>query len=154
MKPYLIQRAEISDSGSKGLDSIIRIAYMGSSEFEWGALPESLKRIRNERKYFCFYNLPVLNATYKTKTITVFCKKSQKSELKEYLKSLADDTAKLKEWSGFNRYINNEKPEVNFWWDIENDVMFWEKNVAFEEKFNNVIMGKTKKALLLEAFLI
>jgi hypothetical protein len=45
--PNLIQRAKFEDRNyKKGIDSIINLAYMGSSEFEWGAVQESLQRIR------------------------------------------------------------------------------------------------------------
>ena len=46
---YLVQRGTFRDkidiSKITGIDSIISWDYMGSSEFEFGALPTSLKRI-------------------------------------------------------------------------------------------------------------
>jgi len=47
---YLVQRLqERQDNSSekKGIDKYFSMDYMGSSEFEWGALPKSLKEIRN-----------------------------------------------------------------------------------------------------------
>ena len=46
---WLVQRLEkhtnpVTDS--KGVDSVFRMDYMGSAEFEWGALPKSLKQMR------------------------------------------------------------------------------------------------------------
>lgn len=32
--------------------------------------------------------------------------------------------------------------DVNFWWDIENDLMFWGENNDFEVKFQNAIASK------------
>ena len=45
--PYLIQRmnAEVCQ-GRNGVDRYFRLDYMGSSEFEWGAIPEALRRLR------------------------------------------------------------------------------------------------------------
>jgi hypothetical protein len=48
MQPYLIQRGTfkpVPDQEILGLDTLISYDYMGSSEFEWGALPASLTKI-------------------------------------------------------------------------------------------------------------
>src|SRR5690242_4664141 len=50
MRPYLIQRGSFDrkrpkDDEITGPDSILSWDYMGSAEFEWGALPQSLRRI-------------------------------------------------------------------------------------------------------------
>ena len=47
--PYLIQRLMKNDSpnpDAKGVDAAFWFDYMGSSEFEWGAIPKALKRLR------------------------------------------------------------------------------------------------------------
>ena len=48
MESYLVQRGNFIDkvniSTIEGLDSIVHFDYMGSSEFEWGSLPKSLRR--------------------------------------------------------------------------------------------------------------
>lgn len=45
--PYLIQRMTRWDSeGEEGVDSNFMMDYMGSSEFEWGALPRTLEHMR------------------------------------------------------------------------------------------------------------
>ena len=46
MDVYLIQRGNFKKSDRKGIDGLLSFQYMGSSEFEFGALGESLKRIR------------------------------------------------------------------------------------------------------------
>lgn len=48
-QPWLIQRIEESKyvgKDSKGVDKSFSFDYMGSSEFEWGALPKALKEMR------------------------------------------------------------------------------------------------------------
>lgn len=47
---YLVQRLnpQRPGSGKKGFDSLFSCDYMGSSEFEFGAVNDSLKRIRNQ----------------------------------------------------------------------------------------------------------
>jgi len=47
--PYLVQRVSRRESPrdtSKGVDKHFSFDYMGSAEFEFGALPEALKRMR------------------------------------------------------------------------------------------------------------
>ncbi len=49
MKPYLVQRIITRDvpcPAKKGVDKYFSFDYMGSSEFEYGALPEALRRTR------------------------------------------------------------------------------------------------------------
>ncbi len=137
MKPYLVQRAKIEDRDWKtGIDSIIRLDYMGSSEFEWGALPESLGRIRKD---FEKYNY--LDITINDKVVSVFCKESMKGEVEAYLNGLAKQEFRLKEYSGFNNFIYPDElsGKTRFWWDIDNDLMFWEKNSEFDIKFKEKI---------------
>jgi len=43
------------------------------------------------------------------------------------------------------KYSRKEKEEDqrnDFWWDIENDFMFWKKNDVFQSKFVSVIYKK------------
>ena len=52
--PYLIQRMEENkypdDSKKKGIDKIVKFDYMGSSEFEFGALFRALKDLRSQKE--------------------------------------------------------------------------------------------------------
>lgn len=45
MKPYLIQRGKIRLGKFDGIDSLVNFEYMGSAEFEFGALGKALKGI-------------------------------------------------------------------------------------------------------------
>lgn len=141
MKTWLIQRGKFKNREHKtGIDSILSFDYMGSSEFEWGALPNSLDNIRDELVNYIYLDVPLKN-----KVITVFCKNSQKNDIKLYLSELAENNMSLKEFSAFDSYINDDgyfKNRFDFWWDIENDLMFWKKNQEFETKFKLVISIK------------
>ncbi len=138
MKAYLIQRAKFQNRENKtGIDSILSFDYMGSSEFEWGALPSSLNNIRANIDDYVYLDIPIKN-----KIITVFCKSSDKTNVKQYLSELSEKKFRLKEFSAFDSYISNDgyfKDKFDFWWDIENDLMFWKKNIEFESKFKDKI---------------
>jgi len=141
MKTTLIQRAKFENRDyKKGIDSIVKFDYMGSSEFEWGALPKSLGRIRDKINTYIYLDIPI-----KDKVISVFCRDNQKSEIKLYLTELSENKWRLQEYSDFDNYINPSqhfKSRTDFWWDISNDVMFWRKNQEFELKFKTIITTK------------
>lgn len=140
MKTTLIQRAKFENRDyKKGIDSIVHFDYMGSSEFEWGALPESLGKIRDLINDYTYLDVQI-----KDKVITVFCKDSQKSEVKQYLTELSENKWHLQEYSDFDNYINPKfiKSRTDFWWDISNHLMFWRKDNEFESKFKTIIATK------------
>jgi hypothetical protein len=134
MKTTLIQRAKFENRDyKKGIDSIVHLDYMGSSEFECGALPESLGKIRDLINDYTYLDVQI-----KDKVITVFCKDIQKSEVKQYLTEFSQ------EYSDFDHYINPKfmKSRTDFWWDISNHLMFWRKDNEFESKFKTIIATK------------
>ena len=52
MPYYLVQRMSTKDQPferDKGFDRFFSLDYMGSSEFEWGAIPEALRYIRKHK---------------------------------------------------------------------------------------------------------
>ena len=137
-KPYLIQRASFEDRSHKsGIDSILSFDYMGSSEFEWGALPKSLNRIRDHKADYVYLTFMI-----KDKSITVYCKSSDVSEVDAYLNTLVENKIHLKEWSGFDKYIKGGdyfSDRFQFWWDIDNDIMWWKTDEKFEKRFKELI---------------
>ena len=146
MKTYLIARAKIEERNhKKGLDSIVNLDYMGASEYEWGAMPESLARIRKNIDNYTYLDVPI-----KKLTVTVFCKSENKSDVKKYLTDLANGEMRTKNGNYFDWYVQSENKNdfsyvrnaVNFWWDIENDLMFWIKSPDFEIKFKKIIRIK------------
>lgn len=151
MKTYLIQRGKFDNrDNKKGIDSIVEFDYMGASEYEWGALPESLKRIRTSIEDYTYMDVPVYG-----KIITVFCNSDDKPNVKTYLETLADGKMRIKMGSYFDKYVKPSKYDkewqekhplsTNFWWDLENDLMFWVKDVEFETKFKVLIQPQDKQ---------
>jgi hypothetical protein len=150
MKTYLIQRGKFEEhQNRKGIDSIVSFDYMGAAEFEFGALPESLTNIRNQIDKYGYNEFFVLN-----KPITIFCKHIHIEEIQLYLDSLANNSMSLHESSEFDTYIKPSKYAIewqmkrghttDFWWDIDNDIMFWKSNKEFENKFKSIISIKPK----------
>lgn len=139
MDSYLIQRAKFADRPIKsGIDQILSFDYMGSAEFEFGALPESLKRIRsNSKDYIQFdYLIP----GYKDKPLTILCLKNQKEDVINLLPLLAKNKIRLKERCDLDAYLSGEMSS-DLWWDIDNDFFFWRTNSGFSEKFKGLLFG-------------
>jgi hypothetical protein len=142
MTAYLIQRAKFEKrENKKGIDSILKFDYMGSSEFEWGALPNALYTIKKDIKDYIYRDINISE-----KIITVFYnKKESLKNITEYLGKLSRHEFRLKEYSAFDEYIKSEgyfSDKIDFWWDIENHIMFWKKNIDFENEFVYKIEGK------------
>ena len=113
---------------------------MGSSEFEWGALPNSIKRIRKNRDNYVHINIHV--GLLDTDIRILYPNEYSKEQIEDYLKSLSHGSPLLKERSCFVASFDFDPTRVDFWWDIQNDIMFWISANAFNVKFINVALNK------------
>lgn len=138
--PYLIQRAQFKNENEltinrKGIDKLLSFDYMGSSEFEFGALPASLKRIRADIKNYTQFQYSFKK--HHAKVVTVLCKKEEQEEVCNILEQISEQKIRLKEYCDLYDFINdNYTYHYNdFWWDIDNDFMFWKFTPDFDIKF-------------------
>jgi len=139
MNFYLIQRGKFRDikdiNEVKGLDNVIEYDYMGSAEFEFGALGKSLASIMES----------CLAGNFKPVLINIrgvpflFYSESRITKASE-VEELFNNPSKfrLKEYLGIEHYFEGESIErlkrnckkkkevvknysyLDFWWDIEN----------------------------------
>lgn len=141
MKTYLVQRGFTRNLDfKKGIDSIVRFDYMGASEYEWGALPKSLENIRKNISEYEYIQLDV-----KGFQVTVFTPSKFIPEIPDFINQLAKGEMPLKCYSGFDEVVKESKLlkyKPDFWWDIENHLMFWISNKTFESKFKEIIVNK------------
>lgn len=134
---WLIQRGKfkkIDKENIEGIDSLLTFSYMGSAEFEFGALPHSLRRIiiEGNGQYGFIEIFKVKNKS--KESAFVYCKLSEKEEIEEAVKHLSKNDYGYKEAALMASYIKNGEDsnsgyyDCNFWWDIENDffVLFGE----------------------------
>ena len=134
---YLLQRAEFRNHDTyKGLDKILLFEYMGSAEFEFGALGKSLERIRQASNTYSYKKYRV-----KGKTFTVYAVKSVHEYFEEFINKLIDNKIRLKEASYIGRAFEKYKHyNTSFWWSLDNDFMFWVENKDFEQEFKKLIL--------------
>lgn len=141
--PHLIQRGNIENRDwKKGIDSIIKLQYMGSAEFEFGAVPDSLERIRENIDRYVKFNYKFEKT--EDKVVTIFCNEKNRVAAGIILEGLANCEYTLQEYSDINNYVYPDdicECGSDFWWDIDNDWMCWVQNEEFSEKFDGIIDG-------------
>lgn len=133
---YLLQRATKTFTPSrKGIDKIISFDYMGSAEFEFGALPKSLGRIRGRFSDFQYTEHEINGLK-----ITLFADKELSQFFDKWLVELKHRRVRLKEGSRFSYYFSDDNKWLpDFWWSLDEDFMFWLSDDDFKSKFKNII---------------
>lgn len=144
--PYLIQRMKFCrDPISTTFDGYLELDYMGSSEFEWGALPASLKLMCRAADDLVIAEVPEIKDTAGQTLHVVAMSEEDAKAYREFLPGLvaADrgdrtpltDSIRLKEptficrnqgldWGGKPLSPDREWLKFHAWWDIVNEVMF------------------------------
>lgn len=145
--PYLVQRGTIKKDVTEieNFDSIVTLDYMGAAEFEFGGLQESLKRIRKYKDEYKY-------AAIKIKDISLTVLYPNEFDIEvvtDNINKIATRAFRTKCGSQFPETVNptpsdvkwqiKNPPKFNFWWDIDNDVMFWLSDEQFENNIKKVL---------------
>lgn len=105
--PHLVQRATFSDNPHRtGMDSILDFDYMGSSEYEWGAIGGSLKRIRADIGNYQLAPVldPITQENVKNvfnQKLLLFCRNDVRDRIVPHIMELRAGKYRLKEPSYF-----------------------------------------------------
>lgn len=155
--PYLIQRGKFADNSDckTGIDAIVQWDYMGAAEFEFGALPASLKRMRASINDYHLFTHRFKNANMKDgvdKVVSVFAPASATAEVSAYLKLLGNDKIHCKESVDLRAWVCpsqmdkewGRKNKTDFWWDIGNDFMFWKEHMKMDDKVMQALKNGKK----------
>lgn len=133
--PYLIQRMKFRpESQIRGntIDGVLEMDYMGSAEYEFGALPKSLKQIcKNFNEFRIVQIKEIQNIQDKCLYMLTNLNDEQIKEYVKYIQKIIEGKHRLKEWININKHMvksttKNEyfgRPE-DAWWDIDNHLMF------------------------------
>lgn len=131
-QPYLVQRAKVKDDvrHTKRISENIETDYMGSAEFEFGALPKSLRAIHADLPLYHIIQVKEIKND-KNMPLIVWSKIPFENlpEYVEHLKQMRLGKLRLKESTHFDQdwAKNYTRPEwriTDFWWDLDNDAMF------------------------------
>jgi len=119
--PYLVQRGTLKPLKEvTGIDALVAFDYMGSSEFEFGALPKALKSIIGVLPKLGF--LPLPNIEFEGKHLWVLCLTEDEDALREFFDMITKDRpVRMKEAMYWGDRLGDNR--INFWWDLENNWM-------------------------------
>lgn len=153
---YLVQRGVIKEINKKfPLSKAINFDYMGAAEFEFGALPKSLKFIKENFDKYKNIRVKKLK-NYNNNELIVFhpFNDEEFEDYKQYLIRLSEGKLQTKGYTAFYcNFISDDKlseltlkcdRKFNFWWDIENNVMFhFSKNL--KNSLPDILINSFKK---------
>ncbi len=126
MKFYLIQRGKFNKDGNglTGRDGVVDLDYMGSAEFEFGAIPRSFRRIMHNFNNYVYTSTGIY--TKENNELILFSNQESSSEILEGLISFISNPYYLKEYSELEKIPNSStkdtgltKLRTDFWWCIE-----------------------------------
>jgi hypothetical protein len=124
----------LSDEAMQLLGGIFSFDYMGSAEFEWGAVPKALEYIAKQRKKFISGE-----ATINKEPVYYLCYKDIKDYVENLLADLSKDKLQLKELSLFNvavgkcKYIKKEDCKTFGWLELDNGFFFFTDQEMYEK---------------------
>jgi len=141
---YLIQRLEkpkgfinpfsfgatgngiLSKDAQELLKNIWSFDYMGSSKFEWGAVPKALQKIAK----YCGEGRAFTSTLNLEKEVYYICEKKDKSEVVEVIKKLGKNEYEpfhLKEYCGFEKNLKGNEFAQRYvgWLELDNGFMFF-----------------------------
>jgi hypothetical protein len=126
---WLIQRGKFNDTkneykGLTGRDGLIELDYMGSSEFEWGAIPKAYRRIMGDFNQYIYHYIHDIK-DYRGKLLVVFCKKDKVENVENEIKNYINNSYRLKEYCTLKYHIsgsgNEHRLKKDFFWNIDNN---------------------------------
>lgn len=127
--PYHIQRGTIrtplADVSAK-LSDAVKLDYMGSSEFEYGALPKSFREIEAVADAWKQRVVPEIEQGGLPLLVYGAMTDEEFAEYRGHLSRLRDGSARTLESTYFeaDHAKRFKLLTCDFWWDIDNAVMF------------------------------
>ena len=143
----------ISEEGMKLIKDIFRFDYMGSSEFEWGAVPKAMQKIAKNIEHYISDGIEVTSSRKpwklvkgkeqptikKTANIYIICDSGNVEEIKQRIIGWATDEpygGKTKERINLINSIcpeNNWDRDVCGWLELDNGFFFFTDKEMFEK---------------------
>ena len=117
---WLVQRLTRLDRARKGFDGMFACQYMGSAEFEFGAIPESLARIRKASGR----GISVIEV--EGRRLYVYGGRTERTEALKALPDWIGASCPGKEHSSLIQHMHGQPTwtEVDAWWALREDVIF------------------------------
>lgn len=118
--PWLIQRAQTRAFEKHFLTgNYLKLEYMGSAEFEFGAIPAFQRRLHAKLN-----SLEIFEVEHNGLTLFMLCDPIDSNPYSDVLKQLIENKIRLKEGSNLNRLSGEYAEATNTWLDLTNDLAF------------------------------
>lgn len=128
---YLVQRLQQRDRllvGASGFDRAFACEYMGSAEFEWGALPDSLKRMRSAGRKLVVHEGEVSRGGVSVPVFIVGHRKDVAAIPERLTEWMTEPYPYGKERTHFPEQVdgtaNEWEARTHAWWALNEDVMW------------------------------
>ena len=122
---YLLQRGSVKDdpSAKNKFSDNVSTDYMGAAEFEFGALPKSLREINSNIEKYHTISVPTIKRSGNPLLVWSAFPFQEIPEYVKQLNKIVEGKQHLKEASGLDKdsYLSKR---TDFWWDLDNNVMF------------------------------
>lgn len=154
--PWLVQRMKFEDRGGKSFDGVLRLDYMGSAEYEFGAVPKSLKRITSRADMLEIIHVAGFH-DYMNQKLYAISSLEKAEQYLQYFGQLVQETMPLKQRSEMKesstgidfmgKHIEDYR-KSDAWWDLDNDIM-WCYGKSNAKKIKDAVIAtrdKKKKA--------
>jgi len=109
----------IEESRTPTIYELLAFDYMGSSEFEWGAIPKAVRTLESQ-KDFAIKQIPELK-NFAGDPVFVYCSSQHFDEIIEFIESLSKMDYRLKEPTYFDHYFAGLRKwhRIDFWFAID-----------------------------------
>lgn len=134
VQPYLLQRAKAQEfKPDLKTGDYLKFDYMGSAEFEFGAIPRFQRNINDKLSKLRPFKVPIADGT----ELWILCEVDQAYDYSKMIEDLYAGKLRTKESTGFNRkevlYVGKKRtalydqPHAPFsndvWFDLDNELI-------------------------------
>ena len=117
--------------------------YMGAAEFEWGAIPTSLKNIWDYCQHKEDFSVGKIDLE---KTVYYLCRKAFEERVIERIKELQKIewcySSRLKENPNFKESLKLKEPDTVGWLELDNDFIFFIDEEMFQKTCKLMVANK------------
>lgn len=129
-----LKNGGLSENAMNLLRPIFSFYYMGSAEFEFGAIPKCFEAIAKSINEYSFHTITINNVP-----VYIICRSAAKELIDERIKELAKDKIRCKGWTAFSqalgldKFYSKEKCNTIGWLELDNEFMFFTNKEASEK---------------------
>jgi hypothetical protein len=130
----------LSPEAKEVISEICVFDYMGSSEYEFGAIPKALTKIIKQDLISFNITVPFSHKSFTKdniisgeRKIFIICPKAIKEEVSDYIRKIGNEDERCKERTSFRASLASREFDRNIfgWFDIENLFMFFKDHRMF-----------------------